>query len=204
MQVNCPDILQWIPATWDQVVGNRSAKRLFRSTLKSLRRQMAEPTEHNGKMRILLTGPSQSGKSSLVELFGRSMMCRQLDPKTLDPCPRRCPYCQADFARRGLSDWAHLKLGLDTWVLDGINPRFVPVDYTGIVERQDLRDVIDPLGKSLTNREVVVVFLDEVHRLVKRRIDEVLLRSVERMPFTWILVTAEPQELEQMFKNRFV
>jgi len=95
--------------------------------------------------------------------------------------------------------------GLFSEVTVGANQptvNFTVVDCTKIHTPSDLMEI---LGKAQDVGDTLpVMYFDEVHRLVPRSMDEMLLKEVEDKRILWICSTAMPAKLEGMFLNRFI
>lgn len=195
-RMHCPDILRWMPPTWELFLGNTHIKKGLRNLLKAIREQSPGRSASDlNKPPILLTGPSRSGKTSLVSFFIRCLSCRELDGETLNPCDGRCEACRQkpeihgdagifSFLRqddRRLHLHSHI---IDATMIEG------PSDLRGRL--RELRDL----------EGIRIVYIDEVHRLVRREMDEILLKAIEEKGFIWIFSTAKPEGLEDMFLNR--
>lgn len=200
----CPDIMRWIPSTWDQFQGNAHLKRFLKRMIKSLRGQMESNQPLNlNRLPMLIKGLSRSGKTALVKHFIRCLFCRRLNMATLEPC-QACGYCLSQVERHGLEEFEHYDVGSDNWYWAEHKIQFIPIDCTKIYTPTELRTRLNDLGEYEAKQDLVVVYLDEVHRLVPRSMDEILLKAVEEVPFVWILSTAKPAALEDMLKNRVI
>lgn len=181
------DIKRWIPQRWEDVVGNSALVEHFKDILWASR-----DGEFNG-LNTLVTGKSRSGKTAIVKLFTRCLYCDQLDWNTLTPCRGDCHNCRTDVSRFGLS-------GIEVQV-QGRNIHYLPIDCAGITEAE-LREKLIELRDYPGFR---IVFMDEAHHLVRRSMDEQLLKPVEERANTmWIVTTAVTGGLDAMFKRRFV
>src|SRR5262249_12416284 len=85
--------------------------------------------------------------------------------------------------------------------LDGGKVHYLPLDCTKIKSAAELIDVLTELRDYGGTR---VVFLDEVHRLQHRAMDEQLLVPLRERDFVWVVASAHTANLEPMFLNRFV
>ena len=185
--MNMSEIKRWIPNSWGDVVGNPELVEHFQDILHA-----SLDGEFNG-LNTLVTGESRSGKTSIVKLFVRCIYCDKLDRKTLTPCKFECENCRTDVSLYGLE-------GMNV-NLQGRNIHYLPIDCTSVSEK-DLKDRLVDLRDYGGFR---LVFLDEAHRLVRRNMDEQLLKpSEERANTMWIVTSAVTGELESMFKRRFV
>jgi len=121
---------------------------------------------------------------ALVKFLIRCLACDQLDLKSLNPCDGECYTCSQKPERFRVE-------GLD---------QFLGPDESGV----ELMRAIQPVRDLDYRRDLVVVYLDEVHRLVSRHMDEILLKVIEDEPAIWILSTAKPGDLEDMLLNRLL
>lgn len=205
MPTRCPDIQRWVPDRWDQFIGNYRAKRLLRKLVKRIRQQVALGNEEPlTKLCILLTGSSRSGKTALVKFFIRCILCEALDMETLDPCRRQCTACAQDS---GLYGDAGIFRNLRSaepgheWEL-GLH--VVPLDCSRFTHPSELITTLRDLNDGITYGGLRIVHMDEVHRLVNRSMDDILLKTVEDTPNLWILSTAKPGPLEDMLLSRAI
>ncbi len=192
----------WSPRSWDQIIGNAGLKRHFRRIVQvhhdAIRTGQVPGIWHSAH---LLTGPSRSGKTAAVEFLVRCLACTSLDTLTLDPCDGSCKGCtgtdRGKYGDTGLFAAFRQQAGLKV-----VCPHLI--DCTKIDSRPQLEAKLAPLRDADTTHEVHVPYFDEVHRLVKHRLDECLLKEVEQRKSMWIFSTAKPSELEDMFVNRSI
>jgi hypothetical protein len=181
------DIKRWIPPRWQDITGNAALVEHFQDILRA-----SLDGEFSG-LNTLVTGDSRSGKTAVVKLFARCLYCERLDRETLTPCQLECRNCRTDVSRFGLQ-------GIDVLSQER-SVHYLPIDCAGITEpelRKTLTDLWDYPGFR-------IVFLDEAHWLVRRSMDEQLLKPVEERENTmWIVTSAITGKLETMFKKRFV
>jgi hypothetical protein len=196
-----PDILRWAPPRWELFVGNYRIKKHFKRLVKKLRGLGQEgPNQDLNRLCFLLYGPSRSGKTALVKFLVRCITCQRLDPATLNPCGGDCPACRMSPELSGLEGlYTDLLLG------SGSGPRlpvhFAVVDCTLIHTPEQLRAKLISLTNYIGIR---IYYLDEVHRLIHRGMDEMLLKAVEEKSFLWFFSTAKPGGLEDMLQNRLL
>ncbi len=76
------------------------------------------------------------------------------------------------------------------------------VDCTQIQTRSQLQETI--CRWSTDSSRVRIFYFDEVHRLVKYNMDEMLLKAIEEKRALWFFSTAKPEGLEDMFKGRLI
>ena len=152
---------------------------------------------------FLLVGPSRSGKTALVKFFLRCLACERLDPITLNPCDRTCWTCKL---RPETSDHGGLFVTLRAIDTGATGPEvhFLHIDCTKIRTAVDLDDRLNSFSETTALDGIIVAYLDEVHRLVNRSMDETLLKAIEEKPFLWILSTAKPGPLEDMLQKRLL
>lgn len=198
-----PDILRWIPGKWEHFAGNYRIIRHFKKLLKKLRGMTrgVKVIDHN-RLCFLLTGKSRTGKTALVKFLARCVVCKQLDPETLNPCDGTCPTCAERPEQCGLSG---LNAVIHAYGVDGretIPVHFVVVDCTLIRSPDELRDLLATTSSGFEG--IRIFYFDEVHRLISRGMDEMLLKAVEEKQAVWFFSTAKPQGLEDMFKNRLI
>jgi Holliday junction resolvasome RuvABC ATP-dependent DNA helicase subunit len=181
------NILGWKPRCWADIIGNQRLK----ETLRNLVRKIRVDGERR-VTRLLIESPSRTGKTIAVRLFGRAMQCIKLDVKTLDPCGK-CESCRRnpeDFGDTGLFS-----------ILADCDVHFLSIDCTKLHSQKEINDILyGQRGIDGTR----IIFLDEIHRLQHRALDEQFLKPVEEKDWVWIAAAADVSKLEQMFLNRFV
>ena len=202
---HCPDILRWLPPTWDLFLGNYRLKTVLRRLLTATRRQIElGDTAVSNRPCLLVLGPSRTGKTALVKFFCRCLVCESLDPVTLNPCDGSCWACKQKPELYGHSgiflSLREASLGRKA----SLPVHFVPIDCTRIYTPAELREILDDLRDGIAYNGIRVIYLDEVHRLVHRSMDEILLKAVEEQPYLWLLSSAKPGPLEDMLKNRLL
>ncbi|WP_337175409.1 hypothetical protein [Paludisphaera sp.] len=151
---------------------------------------------------FLLFGDSRSGKTAMVKHLVRCIICKRLDEQTFDPCDGSCEACRQ---RPELSGLQGLQASLAAYGPDGkesIPIQFAVVDCTLIHTPEQLRDHL--VSMSNESGGIRIFYFDEVHRLTKRGMDEMLLKAVEDKEAIWFFSTAKPDGLEDMFLNRLL
>lgn len=205
------DIERWLPSRWDQITGNQPLKEYFWDMLWCVRKQ-----GHRSGFNLLLTGPSRGGKTSGITLGIQALGCFNLDFATFNPCGT-CANCRAKISLYGNDGW-------ENWVdifedeeaaKRSIRYLFIPLNCGSLNEEE-----IDRLLARIRvdDDTLKVVYLDEVHRLVRRGLDSQLLVPLEKHPVIWMASSAyvrsednedghegrrRPDDLERMFQNRF-
>lgn len=194
----CPDILRWQPSRWDLFLGNKRIIKQFQRMVKKIRSIINGGVKEDfSRLCFLLFGPSRSGKTALVKFLVRCITCKSVDATTLNPCDGNCPTCRQRPELCGLE-------GLFSYLeAEGrqIAIHFAIVDCTMIHTPEQLRDKLMSLA-SYTG--LWIFYFDEVHRLVHRGMDEMLLKAVEDKNYLWLFSTAKPGGLEDMFQNRLL
>ncbi|MBL8822271.1 MAG: hypothetical protein JNJ77_06745 [Planctomycetia bacterium] len=195
-----PDILRWLPDRWDQFIGNRQLKRYLQKLLVKLRKEFRRTGKipEVSRLCFLVTGESRSGKTSLIKHFVRSLTCSDFNDETMEPCKRTCIACRERPEKYGLH-------GL--FATAAIGPGNMPVhlmvvDCTKLQTPDQLRKVLIDAGDW--DDGLRVFYFDEVHRLIHKQMEEMLLKEVEEKNFLWFFSTAKPQNLEDMFLNRLL
>lgn len=139
----------------------------------------------------LVYGPTRTGKTSSLKFFMRCLLCHNLDHKTLNPCKRECPACRA-----------HSELYGAAGIEQQVNGQFVhclTIDCTMETEAT-LRELLIDMRSY---NGVRVLYFDEVHRLARRNMDELLLKQSEDKDFIWLASAVSVNGLEEAFLNRF-
>jgi hypothetical protein len=179
-------IEHWVPTSWNEIVGNYELKELLQDMVWSIRVK-GHCSGHN----MLSHGTSRSGKTASLKCFARSVLCQELDLKTLAPCQGSCSACGQDAARFGLR-------GIESYI-EGMAFHYLPIDCASLTEpelREKLMELRDYDG-------VRIVYLDEVHRLARRNMDEQLLKQMDEKDFIWMASAISTTGLEPAFLNRF-
>lgn len=205
------DIERWIPSRWDQIVANQDIKEYWWDTIHCIRRE-----GHRSGFNMLLTGDSRGGKTSCITLGIKALGCFNLDLDSFNPCGH-CANCTARVGLYGNDGWENWVDVFETEETAKKSVRFLylPVDCTRLTDAE-----IDKLvGKvRVDDGNLKIVYLDEVHRLVRRGLDEQLLKPLENCEAIWIASSAyvkkedrdesnedtrKQKSLEIMFQNRF-
>jgi hypothetical protein len=197
-----PDILRWLPPRWELFLGNYRIIRHFKRLVKQLRTMLTNGAIGDlNRLCFLLFGPSRSGKTAMIKFLVRCVTCENLDSATLNPCDGSCETCRRKPELFGLNGiYSELRVhGCNGD--ESIPVHFAVVDCTMIHAPEQLRNQLI----SLTNYDGIrVYYFDEVHRLVRHGMDEMLLKAVEEKNFLWFFSTAKPGGLEDMFQNRLL
>jgi len=180
------EIQKWLPERFSEFVGNSRLISYFQNGIST----------GCGIGNTLITGPSRSGKTAFVKFFIRACFCCHRDPATGDPCGR-CQTCTDDIGTNEC--WGIFSYCDPDQEHRPVDLHYVPIDCPRTTEKE-LRSTLDDLRDTSGVR---IVYLDEVHRLVHRNMDEMLLKIMEERNFVWIASSASTTGLERMFLNRF-
>lgn len=197
------DVERWQPDRWDQIVGNEELKEYFWDLIWCVRKE-----RHRSGFNLLLTGPSRGGKTSGVTLGIKCLWCLNFDFQTMNPCGV-CHNCKMKIDLFGTDGWESFMdyepVGDDR---RPVRFHYFPVDCTRISEA-DLESILFKV--RVDDDFLKVIYLDEVHRLGRRFMDEKLLKPLEQSRAIWIASTAYlkkeedegAKKLDKMFQNRF-
>lgn len=180
-------------ANWDQITGNRALKKSLQSLIRNVR--FEGNCERYG---IFAYGQSRAGKTSTIQYGIRCLLCDRLDPVTFDACGE-CSNCRCNTQLYG-----------DCGFVNFVTPEgasepsfsyfFVPIDCSRITESELENVLCDLQGNS---GRLVIIYLDEFHRLGRRRMDERLLTAMDKYDAIWLASSAITNEIDQMVMNRF-
>lgn len=180
------EIQNWVPPTLNHIVG-----------CPVLRSHFCDMLRVDGcGVNTFVFGEPGTGKTAVVKAFVRSLMCPHRERESGTPCGN-CETCRSFDVRyddKGL--FAHLQPRA-TGSCEAIH--FYPVNCGEVTEAK-LREILSELreyeGHSL-------VYLDEVHRLIRRKMEHMLLVPLQELKTMWIASTAMPDDLDRMFQRRF-
>jgi hypothetical protein len=179
-------IERWMPKFWQDIIGNGELKEHLRNILR------AASVGSNRGLNTLTWGASRAGKTATMRFFGQCLLCRELDPASLNPCGT-CARCSTRgdviYGARGLETenaqyWRHVAI----------------VDCT-VVNEGYIRELLAELGEYDGLR---MIYLDEVHRLSRHFMDERLLKPLEDREYMWAASAITLKDLDTAFKNRFI
>lgn len=192
--MNC-NIAQWVPNKWEQFVGNAELRNLFMKLLKELRPKVDDWKHINcGMPRLIVTGASRTGKTSVIRFFIRCMLCEEFDMQTWNPCDLKCNYCKKKL-------WLYEDYGINR--CDKTPLAIFELDGSTCDTPTKVDEKLSEIRTYEYDNDLIIIFADEVHRLAKRKLEERLLTEVQKREWLWICATAEPELLEPMFRNRF-
>ncbi len=118
--------------------------------------------------------------------------------KALNPCNGSCITCRQKPESHGL-EGLFSAIAFDE---KRLQVNFSVVDCTKIHTPEQLREHL--IRVTDWQEGLRIFYFDEIHRLVNRGMDEMLLKEVEEKNFLWIFSTAKPENLEDMFMNRLI
>jgi len=188
-----PTARTWQASTWSEITGNQKLKKSLQNLIRSVR--LDENWDRYG---LFAYGQSRGGKTSTIQYAIRCLLCDRLDPETFDACGE-CTNCRCNTELYGDCGYVNFVTP------DGINEQsfsffFVPIDCSRITETE-LENVLRELQGN--SGRLCIVYLDEFHRLARRRMDERLLRAMDSQDAIWLASSAVTSELDQMVMNRF-
>lgn len=196
------DLERWRCDRWDQITGNQQLKNYWLDLIWNVR-----VNRHRSGFNAMIKGDSRSGKTLTTQFGMKCLGCLNLNLETFDPCGS-CSNCTLNHHLYGNEGWENVVdfLGAEE-ARTPVRYSYRPIDCTRITERE-LEEVL--LSLRADDHVVRVIYLDEVHRLSRRFMDERLLKPLEDFPAIWIASSAnigvDPGTnagLEKMFQNRF-
>lgn len=198
----CKDVERFQPQCWDHIVGNQKLKEYFWDMIWCIRKE-----GHRSGFNLLTTGESRSGKTATVSFGIKCLGCYDLDFETMNPCGR-CANCTMNHHLYGNEDWE----GFAEWLSEEEAPTPIRYSYLPIDCTRPESELEASLSKIRVNDENLrIVYLDEVHGLKRRNMDEKLLTPLEKYPIIWIASSAvikkdhadDKSKVDEMFQNRF-
>lgn len=197
------DVRGWLTQFIWEAEGNYRLIRRLKKLLKKIRRTArGDGVIDLNQLCFLLTGDSRSGKTVLIKFLVRCIACLELDEQTLNPCLGTCPACSQRPEQCGLSGLNSTLLANDRDGVETVSVHFAVIDCTLVQTPEQLRNHV--IAMSDTYDGIRIFYFDEVHRLVRNGMDEMLLKAVEDKQAGWFFSTAEPDGLEDMFLNRLL
>lgn len=158
---NPADFQRWNPDNWSEIVGNSEMVETWKNFIQ------------NGPCNALFTGPSRSGKTRVISLGIRSLLCPNRTV-SLDPCGK-CDACKM------LEDGNTVHAGVFS-ALTGSEYDFYPIDCEKVTGAE-----LDDLYKEVCiEKENTIIYLDEVAALKRRRLEGTLLKWVDESKAIWI------------------
>jgi hypothetical protein len=187
-----PGFQRWQTAKWSDIIGNAALKKSLRNLIRCVR-------QHGNRdpYAIFSYGVSRGGKTSTIQYAIKCMLCDTLDLNTLDACGH-CQNCATNVDLYGDFGWGSF---IDPSTATGTSIRFffVPVDCARVTEAELEEILLKIQGNSGL---LVIVYLDEFHRLARRRMDEKILKAMDSYPVIWLASSAITDELDSMVMNR--
>lgn len=181
------DIARWIPRGFDEVLGNQLMITHFQNVVLA----------GGYGPHTLVLGPTRTGKTATTKIHLQILVCKHTALTSIRPCGE-CEYCTKNILRdgqRGIE--SHLRSDAK-FLFEKIH--VLPIDCSHATESslkellREARDYDDGLR---------ILYLDEVHRLGKRGLDELFLKPMEEENLTVIASSTTTRGLEPAFLNRF-
>lgn len=181
--------------SWSRHQGNENAKDELQQLVRAIRLH-----GRRAGFRLMFRGASRGGKTSLIQYAVKCIGCFNLDLVTLDAC-HKCRNCIVEHHLYGNVGWEnYVNFCRPDEVSTPIYYRYVYIDCTTITTG----DLDDHLRRVNSDRNLLqIVYLDEIHRLARRQMDERLLTPLDRQDVIWIGSSVRLNELDEMLLNRF-
>lgn len=154
-------IQRWYPQQWSEIAGNVAMIQLWLNFIA------------NGPCNALFTGPNRTGKTRTISLGIRALICPNRTA-THNPCGH-CAACKAVGDGR-TDSWGLFKN------LSGSDYSLIPIDCENVTS-EELREL--PHEGKLEG-DKVIVYLDEIAALHRRRLEGILLKLIDETPAIWI------------------
>ena len=154
-------IQRWFPERWSEIAGNSKMIQVWKNFIV------------NGPCNALFTGPNRSGKTRTISLGIRALVCTNRTP-SLDPCGH-CSACKA------LGEGRTPHNGIFK-AISGSEYSFHPIDCENVTTEE--LDALRYDGELDSDK--VIVYLDEVGALHRRRLEGKLLKWIDETPAIWL------------------
>jgi len=155
------------PSTWKDFIGDNNLVDTLRFYI-----------EKDQPLSIMLEGPSGTGKTSLANLWTKSLLCREREQNSSEPCGY-CPVCKGEdtlnITNITIEDASKAKEGLERILIDAKTPPRIVKNNSGV------------------SRQVIII--NELQN-ASNAYHAGLLDAIETSPpfTTWILVTMSPEK----------
>ncbi|MDA0282354.1 MAG: hypothetical protein O3B13_25175 [Planctomycetota bacterium] len=198
-----PNPATWQPQKWDDVVGNKALTEYLKEMVWNVRKRGAK-----SGFNTMVRGSSRSGKTAEITLAVKAIGCLKFDDKSLDPCGM-CQHCSSLNHIAGTLGWEEFANILEEdEAPTPIRYFYSPIDCPNVTE-SDLAELIYRV--RIQDRMLKLIYLDEVHRLSRRAMDERLLKTLDGdFPAIWLASSAnagvdstQKAGLDPMFCKRF-
>ncbi len=191
---------------WEQILGNVALIEFCKDLVWAVRVKGVRTGLKD--FNAIISGLSRTGKSMCIRFTMKCIGCFDLNFETLVPCGR-CMSCKTKQYRsgnRGWENWCSILSPEDAPT--PIEYHYAPVDCTTLDKDKLARLVFD---LEANEDSLNIVYLDEIHRLTSRNMDEQLLIPMESYEAIWIASSAyadrsdgsNRKPLEKMLLNRF-
>ena len=155
--------------SWDDVVGNYEFTVLCKDLVERVRNEGSREA-----FRMLVTGVSRGGKTSLIEYLIKTLLCCNLDRTSLVPCGQ-CVNCSDRVYKHGTGDWVnHIAFFDESENSTPVRFHYHPLDCSraGASEIENLLNEV-----NWDDGDLRIIYLDEVHRLSRQSLDERFLKT---------------------------
>lgn len=199
----CNDIERFQPQCWDHIVGNQKLKEYFWDMIWCVRKE-----GHRSGFNSIVEGESRSGKTATIQFGIKCLGCFDFNFDTMNPCGR-CKNCTMNHHIYGNDGWeTYVDFLTEEEAPTPIRYLYLSLDCTQLSESELDKCV---MKVRVDDDNLRVIYLDEVHRLSRRFLDERLLKPLEDFPAIWIASSAnvkkdhvaDKSKLDDMLQNRF-
>lgn len=192
--------------SWDDILGNKQLKEYCKDLVHAIR---VEGVRNNLiGFNTIVSGESRTGKTQSISFTMQCIGCFNLNFETLEPCGKclSCTTKQYRSGNRGWENWSSILPPEDAPT--PIEYHYAPVDCTTLDKEKMSRLVYD---LEANEGALNIIYLDEIHRLTSRNMDEQLLIPMEKFNAIWLASSAyadrndgsNRRPLEKMLLNRF-
>lgn len=162
---------RWFPKRWSEMIGNAEMVKVWMDFIK------------NGPCNAIFTGPSRSGKTRTISLGIRALACPHRTA-TLDPCGE-CRSC-IDSGDGRSAHWGIFHAAAES------DYAFHPIDCEVVTPEQ-----LDELRfDGILDNEKMIIYLDEVAALRRRRLEGRLLKLLDESKAIWIASAISLQRMK--------